>query len=190
MFNEYDARNPRKGVRVDGAPIKRAQGLSHAQYQMAYGPTRDVNGKIRPAVAVAGVLRDQRLGGPVGLGVMSAARDIQNAVRRGDAANVPDKFNVPVATRGHGVRPAYKRRSPKMGPKNPVFCKPLRSHRVDEQLMGKRIGKQLRVMYRRITSGKPKVWLEERYEGLRRSYLLRFGQQAVRLLNDIERVGV
>ena len=57
----------------------------------------------------------------MGLGMHSVSDASRNAVRKGDNATCPDKYNVPVSTHGPGVRPMSKIRKAKPAKQNTVF---------------------------------------------------------------------
>jgi len=187
MSKVFDRCHPAPGVKVYGVPGMSAAHLSGAQQRLVRASMIDDKGRIRGDIAYMGVLKMHRLGGPVGLGCLSTAHSASQAINHGDFSKVPEKYNTPIATHGPGVRPGIKRRSPKRGPRNPVFSGKMRTHQQDAQHFFAKAANKLRGLWRAINGRIPDPRLEEIYESKRANFLRLYAEAAVDVIRSIEK---
>lgn len=187
-----DARRPAKGVRVTPYVGPKIHGLSISQTKAR----RRIEGFTfqRPGEKIVrfvgpGVFQPQKAGGPTGLGMLSSAKDADNALRRGDPSKCPVHLNSVLPTRHAApgtVRPGTRRRSPKPGPRNPVFCGDIPSKKDYERREGQRRLKFLRKIWiKLLRRGNPA--LEDQYESCRAA-LKAHHPNLIPKLAEIERI--
>ena len=113
MTSQFDRCHPAPGVKVIGVPGMSVAHLSGAQQRLARASVLDDKGRIRPSIAMLGVLKIHRLGGPVGLGMPSTA-----AVSPSLFSTIPTR-NLPGVPKTPGQK-RYRGKT-KSGPANMVF---------------------------------------------------------------------
>ena len=113
MTSQFDRCHPAPGVKVIGVPGMSVAHLSGAQQRLARASVLDDKGRIRPSIAMLGVLKIHRLGGPVGLGMPSTAHCSVSLYK-----TLPTR-----GLSGVAKTPGQKhyRGKTKPGPTNPVF---------------------------------------------------------------------
>jgi hypothetical protein len=178
MHTLYDSRNPAPGVRVAPMISPRPQGLTMSQASLArtrgWKVTEDATGRV---VANHSEIRT---GGPVGLGMLSAAKISDHALRNGPVRNCPEHLNsvIPTTNAPLGtVRSGTKRRGAKKARKNTVCVYHMPTRREYRRKDGNRKLEYLRKTWLRLLGhGNPK--LEAEYEECRESLLVLYPERA------------
>lgn len=167
-----DARRPAKGVRVTPFVGPKIHGLSISQAKARRrieGFTFQRPGEKMVQFRGPGVFQPHKAGGPTGLGMISSAKDADNALRGGDASKCPNHLNSVLPTKHAApgtVRPGSRRRSPKPGPRNTVFCPAIPSKKDYQRREGeRRLHFLKRTWIKLLNKGNPQ--LEEQYESCR-----------------------
>jgi len=175
-LSQFDRCHPAPGVKVYGVPGMSAAHLSGAQQRMIRANVIDDKGRIRPGLAVMGVLKIHRLGGPVGLGIPSTAHCTPSLHKTIPTHNLPGIAKTPGQKR-------YRGRT-KSGPANMVFQNHIPSKvemRRDEMVQRCNAVKQL---HSRVVGNSH---LLSKYLSIRANFLGSFPECATHLAN-VERI--